>query len=59
MGLTDTSFMLAAGQMAQEAGMPFLDVGGTAPMITSIGDYIFMLPFGDNVQAAVARRVRR
>jgi branched-chain amino acid transport system substrate-binding protein len=53
-GLTDTSYMLAAGPVAQEAGIPFIDVGGTAPLITTIGDYIFMLPFGDNVQAAVA-----
>jgi branched-chain amino acid transport system substrate-binding protein len=53
-GLTDTSYMLAAGPVAQEAGIPFLDVGGTAPLITTVGDYIFMLPFGDNVQAAVA-----
>ncbi len=53
-GLTDTSYMLAAGPVAQEAGLPFLDVGGTAPLITTVGDYIFMLPFGDNVQAAVA-----
>ncbi len=52
LGLTDTSFMLAAGQIAQDAERPFLDVGGTAPIITSIGDYIFMLPFGDNVQAS-------
>ncbi|CAN5468218.1 ABC transporter substrate-binding protein [soil metagenome] len=51
-GLTDTSYMLAAGQIAQEAGRPFLDVGGTAPIITSVGDYIFMVPFGDNVQAS-------
>lgn len=51
-GLTDTSFMLAAGQIAQEAERPFLDVGGTAPIITSVGDYIFMVPFGDNVQAS-------
>lgn len=51
-GLTDTSFMLAAGQIAQAAGRPFLDVGGTAPIITSVGDYIFMVPFGDNVQAS-------
>src|SRR5215217_7721049 len=29
-GLTDTSFMLAAGPVAQEAGIPFIDVGGTA-----------------------------
>ncbi|HET7092159.1 MAG TPA: ABC transporter substrate-binding protein, partial [Thermomicrobiales bacterium] len=51
-GLTDTSYMKAAGPVAQEAKIPFLDVGGTAPVITKIGDYIFMLPFGDNVQAA-------
>ena len=53
-GLSDTTYMLAAGPVAQEAGIPMLDVAGTAPIITSIGDYIFMLPFGDNVQAAVA-----
>ena len=53
-GLTDTSYMRAAGPVAQENQIPFLDVGGTAPIITQIGDYIFMLPFGDNVQAAAA-----
>src|SRR3954468_1724282 len=53
-GLTDTSYMLAAGPVAQDAGLPFIDVGGTAPLITTVGDYIFMLPFGDNVQAAVS-----
>jgi branched-chain amino acid transport system substrate-binding protein len=52
-GLTDTSYMLAAGQVAQDNEIPFLDVGGTAPLITTIGDYIFMLPFGDNVQASM------
>ena len=51
-GLTDTDYMRAGGQIAQERGIPFLDVGGTAPLITQIGDYIYMLPFGDNVQAA-------
>lgn len=53
-GLTDTSYFQAAGQLAQEAGLPMIDIGGTAPIITAIGDFIFMLPFGDNVQAAVA-----
>ncbi len=53
-GLSDTTYMLAAGPVAQEAGIPFIDVAGTAPIITDIGDFIFMLPFGDNVQAAVA-----
>jgi branched-chain amino acid transport system substrate-binding protein len=51
-GLTDTDYMRAGGQIAQERSLPFLDVGGTAPLITQIGDYIYMLPFGDNVQAA-------
>jgi branched-chain amino acid transport system substrate-binding protein len=58
-GLTDTSYMKAAGPVAQENQVPFLDVGGTAPIITSVGDYIFMLPFGDNVQAAVAAEFAR
>ena len=58
-GLTDTSYMLAAGPVAQDAGLPFLDVGGTAPLITTVGDYIFMLPFGDNVQAAVSAEFAR
>lgn len=53
-GLTDTDFVRAAGSVAQEKGIPFIDVGGTAPLIEQIGDYIFMLPFGDNVQAAAA-----
>jgi branched-chain amino acid transport system substrate-binding protein len=51
-GMTDTSFMLAVGPVAQKAGVPFMDIGGTAPVITSLGEYIFMLPFGDNTQAA-------
>lgn len=53
-GLTDTSYVLAAAQVAQDNGVPYLDVGGTAPIITSVGDYVFMIPFGDNVQASVA-----
>lgn len=51
-GLTDTDYVRAAGSVAQAAGLPFIDVGGTAPIIEAIGDFIFMLPFGDNVQAA-------
>lgn len=51
-GLTDTDYVRAAGTVAQQAKIPFLDVGGTAPIIEAIGDYIFMVPFGDNVQAA-------
>jgi branched-chain amino acid transport system substrate-binding protein len=51
-GLTDTDYVRAAGSVAQQAQLPFIDVGGTAPIIESIGDFVFMVPFGDNVQAA-------
>ncbi|GEM_PF-36220 len=51
-GLTDTQYVLPIGPIFQQAGIPFLTVGATAPVIPSIGDYIFMAPFGDNVQAA-------
>ena len=37
-GLTDTDYMRAGGSIAQENGIPFLDVGGTAPIIETIGD---------------------
>jgi len=53
-GLTDTTFALAAAPVAQATGVPFLDVGATAPAIAAVGDFVFMLPFGDNGQAAVA-----
>ncbi len=52
-GLTDTSYALPVADLAQDSGIPFLTVGATAPVITTTGDFIFMLPFGDNVQAAV------
>ncbi|MDQ3779657.1 MAG: ABC transporter substrate-binding protein, partial [Chloroflexota bacterium] len=50
-GLTDTSYALPVADLAQDSGIPFLTVGATAPVITTTGDFIFMLPFGDNVQA--------
>jgi branched-chain amino acid transport system substrate-binding protein len=52
-GLTDTSFAIPVADVAQDSAKPFLTVGATAPVITLAGDYVFMLPFGDNVQAAV------
>jgi branched-chain amino acid transport system substrate-binding protein len=52
-GLTDTSYAIPVANVAQESAIPFLTVGATAPIITLAGDYAFMLPFGDNVQAAV------
>lgn len=58
-GLTDTSFALPVAADAQEASTVFLTVGATAPAITLAGDYVFMLPFGDNVQAAVGAEFAR
>ena len=53
LGLNDTTYALAAATVAQESEIVFLTVGATGPVIPSTGEYIFMLPFGDNVQAAV------
>ncbi len=52
-GLTDTSYAIPVAGLAQERARPFLTVGATAPVITLVGEYAFLLPFGDNVQAAV------
>ncbi len=54
-GLNDTTFVLAAGPIAQKAGVPFVTAGATAPQIPDqVGDYMFMAPFGDDAQAFVA-----
>jgi branched-chain amino acid transport system substrate-binding protein len=53
-GLTDTDYVRAAGQVAQENSLPFVNVGATAPILAQVGNFIFFVPFGDNVQAAVA-----
>jgi len=51
-GLNDTSFVLAAGPIAQRAKVPFVTAGATAPQIPEqVGDYMFMAPFGDDAQA--------
>jgi branched-chain amino acid transport system substrate-binding protein len=51
-GLNDTSFVLAAGPIAQKARVPFVTAGATAPQIPEqVGDYMFMAPFGDDAQA--------
>lgn len=53
LGLNDTTFALAVAPLAQEAGRVYLTCGATGPIIPETGDFVFMLPFGDNVQAAV------
>jgi len=51
-GLNDTTFVLAAGPIAQRAKVPFVTAGATAPQIPDqVGDYMFMAPFGDDAQA--------
>lgn len=51
-GLNDSTFALAAGPIAQQAGVPFVTAGATLPTLPEqIGDYFFMTPFGDDVQA--------
>jgi len=52
-GYTDTDSVNASAQIFQDAGIPYITVGATSPKIPSTwGDYIFLEPFGDNVQAA-------
>src|SRR6478736_5098185 len=48
----DASDPIKIGALYNVSGLPSIDVGGTAPVITSIGNNVFMLPFGDNVQAS-------
>jgi branched-chain amino acid transport system substrate-binding protein len=51
-GLNDSTYALAAGPIAQQAGVPFVTAGATLPTLPEqIGDYFFMTPFGDDVQA--------
>lgn len=53
-GFTDSDSALALGPIAQRAKIPFVTAGATSPLLpTQIGDYMFLEPFGDNVQAAV------
>lgn len=51
-GLNDSNFALAAGPVAQSAGIPFVTAGATLPTLPdAVGDYFFMAPFGDDAQA--------
>jgi len=53
-GFTDSDSALALGPIAQRNKIPFVTAGATSPLLpTQVGDYMFLEPFGDNVQAAV------
>jgi branched-chain amino acid transport system substrate-binding protein len=52
-GNTDSDSALAIGPIAQKAGIPYLTAGATSPKLPDqVGDFMFLAPFGDNVQAA-------
>jgi branched-chain amino acid transport system substrate-binding protein len=54
-GVADSGFYLASAPIAQDAGIPYIDVGGTVPNLPEqIGEYAHMMPFGDDYQAYVA-----
>jgi branched-chain amino acid transport system substrate-binding protein len=54
-GVCDSGFFLASAPIAQDAGIPYIDTGGTVPNLPEqIGEYAHMMPFGDDYQAYVA-----
>lgn len=54
-GVTDSEYYLASAPIAQDAGIPYLDTGGTVPNLPEqIGEFGHMMPFGDDYQAFVA-----
>ncbi len=51
-GQSDTTFVMAAAPLFQEAGIPFVTSGATHPELPAwVGDYMFMTPFGDDDQS--------
>ena len=51
-GLSDSNYALAAGNICQQKGIPFITSGATLPSLPDqVGDYAFLAPFGDNIQA--------
>lgn len=51
-GINDSTFALAAGPIAQSSSVPFVVSGATLPTLPEqVGDYFFMVPFGDDAQA--------
>lgn len=54
-GFTDNNSILVAGEYFEENGVPFLSIGATDPSLPErFGNTIFLVPFGDNTQAAAA-----
>jgi branched-chain amino acid transport system substrate-binding protein len=55
-GLEDDSLASAAGPILQEAKTVLLVASATTPTIPSMGDYVFLNAFGDNVQGRAAAK---
>ena len=53
-GLSDSNYAFSAGNVAQEAGVPFVFSGATTPTLASIGDQVFLTAFGDDTCAYAA-----
>ena len=52
-GMGDPNAAIAAGTVAQDAGVPTLATSSTLPYTQDrVGDTAFLVPFGDNIQAA-------
>ena len=51
-GMSDTTFVMAAAPLFQEKSIPFVTSGATHPWLPKwVGDYMFMTPFGDDDQS--------
>lgn len=51
-GHSDPAFVLPSAPLFQEKGIPFVTSGATLPTLPKmIGDYMFMVPFGDDDQS--------
>lgn len=51
-GMSDTTFVMAAAPLFQEKGIPFVTSGATHPLLPQwVGDNMFMTPFGDDDQS--------
>lgn len=53
-GLADSNYAFAAGNVAQEAGVPFVFAGATTPTLNDIGNYVYLTAFGDDTCAYAA-----
>lgn len=54
-GFTDNNAVIAVGPALEKFKVPLLSIGATDPRLpTQFGNQVFLVPFGDNTQAAAA-----